>query len=128
MKNNRYMHIHIYIYTHIKYISSSMHECRQTFIFTIQEAKMASFVLESNLNWPSDKVPRQSDAWRYFSLGENPDTTSQNFEPKHKHPSLPKGCFWVGTLSLNQSVRHCWTFSQHTTLPLWLTFKDRTSG
>lgn len=124
-KINIYAYTYIYICTHI---SSSMHECLQAFIFTIQEAKMAFLVIESNLNWPSNKVPRQSDAWRYFSLGENPDTTSQDLNGQHKYPSLPKGCFWVSTPSLNQRVRHCWIFSQHTTLLLWLTFKVRTSG
>lgn len=42
------------------------------------------------------------DAWRYFSLGENPDTT-HNLNRQHKYPSLPRGCFWVRTPSLNQS-------------------------
>lgn len=58
----------------------------------------------------------------------NPDTTSHNLNRQHKYPSLPRGCFWVRTPSLNQRVRHPWTFSQHTTLLLWLTFKVRTSG
>lgn len=93
------------------YISSSMHE---TSIHFYHPGSQSQLSLSLNPNWisqvPSDKVPRQSDtwclmpdAWRYFSRGENPDTTSHNLNRHHKYPSLPRGCFWVRTPSLNQS-------------------------
>jgi hypothetical protein len=70
------------------------------------------------------------ESQRYLEILQpwrKPNHGFAELEPTTQIPLPAQGIF-QGQDTLSARVTHSWTFSQHTTLLLWLTFKVKTSG